>query len=151
MGIEVGLKTFPSFLFLIFAAFRFYDIRSIGFASRLTVYSKFFITKQVISYVLAFIYIALILLILTLPSKDNKDVAWFITLDKRPSCLIYLINAAAWIVSERLMSYEYRKRLSEAFYSHKLFWTLNLMTDIIGIAVDYQYLVSLDQNSFTSI
>jgi hypothetical protein len=53
-----------------------------------------------------------------------------------------LINAAAWIVSERLMRYEYRKRLSEAFYSHKLFWTLNLITDVIGIAVDYSYLVN---------
>jgi len=45
MGIEIGLKTFPSFLFLILATIRFYDIKSIGFASRITVYSKFFVTK----------------------------------------------------------------------------------------------------------
>ena len=55
--------------------------------------------------------------------------------------MVYLINATAWLMSERLMRYEYRKRLSEAFYSHKLFWTLNLVTDVIGLAIDYDSMV----------
>jgi hypothetical protein len=67
MGIDIGLKTFPSVLFLFCAAYRFADIKSIGFASRITVYSNFFITKQIISYVLAFLYLALIILIFSLP------------------------------------------------------------------------------------
>lgn len=118
------------------AAYRFADIKSIGFASRITVYSNFFITKQIISYVLAILYLTLIVLVFTLPDKD-ADICWFIFYQKQPSCLAYLIVISAWIVSERLMSYEYRKRLSEAFYSHKLFWSLNLVTDIIGICVNY--------------
>jgi len=85
----------------------------------------------------------MVIVILSLPSGDNKnnDVCWFITTNRRLACLAYLVNASAWVVSERLMRYEYRKRLSEAFYSHKLFWTLNLLTDIIGLAVDYDEMV----------
>lgn len=36
--------------------------------------------------------------------------------------LIMFIQTLAWLGSVRLLVYEYRKGLSEVWYSHKLFW-----------------------------
>lgn len=119
MAVEIGMETFPSVLFLILATVRFFEIKSIGFASRTTVYTKFFITKRLISLLMMFLYLALIIIIFAIPSdKKDKNVCWLIDYERKPTCLIYLVNAAAWLVSERLLRYEYRKRLSEAIYSH---------------------------------
>ena len=119
MIIEIGVKTFPSFLFLILALVRFKEIRSIGFASRITVYSKLFLLKEVISYTLVFFYLTLIVIVFSLPDKGaNDDICWFTIYSKQAASLVYLVNASAWLVSELLMRYEYRKRLSEAIYSH---------------------------------
>jgi hypothetical protein len=84
MIIEVGVKTFPSFLFLILALVRFYEIKSIGFASRTTVYSKLFVTKQIISYILVFFYLSMIIIIFALPDSKTykKNVCWFLLYSK---------------------------------------------------------------------
>lgn len=39
--------------------------------------------------------------------------------------LFMLFQTFAWLGSVRLLIYEYRKGLSEVWYSHKLFWVSN--------------------------
>mmetsp|Transcript_32303 Transcript_32303/g.31603 ORF Transcript_32303/g.31603 Transcript_32303/m.31603 type:complete len:119 (+) Transcript_32303:73-429(+) len=118
MIVEVGVETLPSFLFLILATVRFYQIKSIGFASRITVFTKFFLTKRILSLLMMIMYMSVIVITLSLPySFAGENICWFLDYNKKPACLCYLINAAAWIVCERLLRYEYRKRLSEAIYA----------------------------------
>lgn len=44
------------------------------------------------------------------------------------------LSIAAWILSERLLVYQYRKGLSEQWYSHKMFWILNAGANIGALA-----------------
>lgn len=66
MVIEVGIKTIPSVLFIILATIRFFQIKDIGFASRNTNYSSFFIAKVVISAFLSGMFLLLIIIIISL-------------------------------------------------------------------------------------
>ena len=102
-------------MFLVLGTIRFFEIRPIGFASRVTVYSRFFIAKMAISYFLCLLYLSLTILGLTLDTIDSgrNTTIWFINYGVRPVCLIYIVFAGAWLYSARLMRYEYRKRLSE--------------------------------------
>lgn len=43
--------------------------------------------------------------------------------------MLSLVNMAAWIISGKFLVYEYRKRLSEGFLTHQLFWTLSFAVD----------------------
>ncbi len=43
--------------------------------------------------------------------------------------MLSLFNMAAWIISGKLLVYEYRRRLSEGFLTHQLFWTLSFAVD----------------------
>jgi len=45
---------------------------------------------------------------------------------------------AAWLVSSLLSDYEYKKSLSEAIYSHQIFWTLNLIILIIVTSLQFE-------------
>ena len=49
-------------------------------------------------------------------SKTEGKIATYFIL------LIMFIQTLAWLGSVRLLVYEYRKGLSEVWYSHKLFW-----------------------------
>jgi uncharacterized membrane protein HdeD (DUF308 family) len=42
---------------------------------------------------------------------------------------LLLVNVIAWIVGAFLLVYEYRKKNSETFYTHHLFWSLSLIFD----------------------
>jgi hypothetical protein len=44
------------------------------------------------------------------------------------------LSIAAWILSERLLVYQYRKGLSEQWYSHKMFWILNAAANLGALA-----------------
>jgi hypothetical protein len=46
---------------------------------------------------------------------------------------------AAWLAGARLMSYEYSKRLSEAFYAHWFFWSTMCMNNLVFLVLNYTY------------
>jgi hypothetical protein len=125
---------------------RFTSIRSIGFY-RTTIYSKLFISKMTVSWLLVALYVMLILLAYILPAtwKNSEFITRY---DHRSLSFIYLINIAAWIVSIKLMAYEYRKGLSEGFYSHQLFWMLNTLISFAIFFVSFTDLVNTHDSIF---
>ena len=48
--------------------------------------------------------------------------------------VIRFFSIVAWFLSERLLEYQYRKGLSEQWYSHKAFWILNAMINAGSLA-----------------
>ena len=55
--------------------------------------------------------------------NDEDEIRLFIGFTKAYSCVI-------WIGASVLLVYEYRKGLSESWYSFKLFWTLTAIMNI---------------------
>ena len=137
---ELGVKSVPSVLFLIAATMRFCEIRSIGFA-RIMHYSVFFMCKIVSSLLLSFLNLLLVLLAMSM-RKDAHQSLWMVKTDHRLLSLVYLVDVAAWAASAALLTYEYRKRLSEAIYSHFMFWFLNFVLILVVVILNYKYYVS---------
>jgi hypothetical protein len=52
--------------------------------------------------------------------------------------VVTIFNIGAWVVSAKLLYYDYRKRLSEGRSTHKLFWTLNLVIDATITAISFR-------------
>jgi hypothetical protein len=52
--------------------------------------------------------------------------------------LLGLLNVAAWIVSAKLMIYDYRKSMSEGLLTHGLFWLLSLIIETVFVAHDFE-------------
>jgi len=50
-----------------------------------------------------------------------------------------ILHVFAWIGSYRLLIYEYRKGLSEAWYSHKFFWIMNFFAFTVSFAYGAWY------------
>ena len=48
-----------------------------------------------------------------------------------------LFNAMVWYGCFKLLVYQYRKGLSERWYSHKMFWAFNLFFLLVGIGYSY--------------
>lgn len=121
------------------AIIRFRSIRAIGFY-RTTIYSKLFLSKLIMSWMLVAQYALLIIFAYFLP-KSWVDSEIITRTDHRSLCFIYVINIIAWIASIKLMAYEYRKGLSEGFYSHQLFWMLNAIASFAVFFVNFSELV----------
>lgn len=64
--------------------------------------------------------------------------------------LIYLINLGAWIISYLLLKFEYKRRLSEAYYAHYAFWILNFLLILVTVIVNYRDYVKLSFNQIGS-
>ena len=141
--VDFGIRLIPSVVFLLFAWRRFENIRPLGFA-KLTVYSKFFKFKVAMQYIQAALEFIIMMLFITnyaylhsMRSKLNKV---------RVAPLLSLFNIAAWIISGKFLIYEYRKRLSEAFFTHQLFWTLSFAVDAFLTFSNYELYVSIFNN-----
>jgi hypothetical protein len=113
---EIVLKSIPNVLFILTALIRYYEVKSIGFA-RVSHYSIFFILKIGVSCFMAFLNFMLILLSFTM-NPNWKQSIWTVKADLRFLSLVYLLEVFAWTISAFLLAYEYKKRLSEAYYSH---------------------------------
>jgi hypothetical protein len=61
----------------------------------------------------------------------------------RVAPLLSLFNIAAWILSGKFLIYEYRKRLSEEFLTHQLYWTLTFSVDAFLTFSNYQLYVRI--------
>ena len=51
----------------------------------------------------------------------------------------YIFQAIAWFYGSWLMTFEYQRLLSEAWYSNQMFWLLNLIFEVIGFAIQIRY------------
>lgn len=109
---------------MILTAIRFVEIRPIGF-SKTTSYSKLFLAKLSLQFVQALVQ-ALILIFFLIPLDDVTDSDEI--REYRFLTLLYIVNIIAWIVAGKLLAYEYRKRLSETYYTHWLYWVLSFMS-----------------------
>ena len=66
---------------------------------------------------MAFINLSLIVLSLAMPDKYGTTL-WIVKSDNRFLSLVFILNIAAWLLAIKLLKFEYKRRLSEAYYSH---------------------------------
>jgi len=64
----------------------------------------------------------------------------------RVAPLLSIVNMVAWYISGKFLVYEYRKRLSEGFLTHQLFWTLSFAVDAFLTFSNYDLYVSILYN-----
>ena len=65
----------------------------------------------------------------------------------RVAPLLSIVNMVAWYISGKFLVYEYRKRLSEGFLTHQLFWTLSFVVDAFLTFSNYDLYVSILYNN----
>ena len=98
----------------------------------MTKYSPFFKTKVGISFVMGVFDVVQFLMILALP-QGAKHSGWVNLCSLNVYSLFYLFQATAWFYGTWLMIFEYRRLLSEAWYSHQLYWVLNLTIECVSV------------------
>ena len=140
---ELCTKSFAGLLFLIGATYRFQDIRPIGFTRR-THYSKLFVSKLFAQYFQAILQLMLIILHFIVPLFQNEELIPFNEIygDLKYISLLQILNVAGWIVGGKLLAYEYRKRLSETYYTHWFYWTWMFIADLAFLVINYDVYVS---------
>ena len=142
-------QNIPALVFIFAGTFNFYQIRSIGF-NRIVNYSLMFKLKLYSSSTMIILSCVQIIVLLTKafmsevpPDQRHLDHQYSESLrncidemlgtQSGPEStiatyfilLIMLVQTLAWLGSVRLLVYEYRKGLSEVWYSHKMFWVSN--------------------------
>lgn len=137
---ELFCKSFPALVFLFTAATRYVEIGSIGY-SKTTTYSKLYKFKIYTQYVQVLTEIAIITLYFVEPliKPGGTRRASSYIFEQRWYSLVFTVNMLAWVVSARLLRFEYRKRLSEAFYAHWFFWSLMLIDNMLFLLLNFQY------------
>lgn len=143
---EVFLVNIPPLLFIVAGFVNFKYVRSIGF-NRVVQFSNWFKAKIYLTYMMVFINILVAILGLVrfdIWEDDNGSNA-----DNSRVCqameqgdgiqyvyvVLKMVNAVVWFASLKLLIYQYRKGLSEVWYSHKMFWILEIATN--GYALWY--------------
>ena len=135
---EVYIVNAPSLIFLITGLLNFYKIRSIGF-NRVVKYSTLFKVKRYT--VIAIILLNVVKFTLTMFDdgwwqkylEENKNQSNYKSLNFIFSTL-RIIGVFTWLASLKLMVYQYRKGLSEPWYSLKLFWYSNFVVHMYTVS-----------------
>lgn len=143
--IELLFINLPSFLFIAAGAINFKYVRSIGF-NRVVKFSNWFKFKICLCWIM--IAIDLLVAIMVVAHVDFWN--WnFDGSSTSPLCMTFsgdgaafriayvvlkLINAIVWYSSIKLLIYQYRKGLSEVWYSHKMFWVLHVAINSWALA-----------------
>lgn len=138
---ELFCKSFPALVFLITALVRYVEVQPIGF-SRTTIYSKLYRFKLYTQYLQVLLEILIITLYFVEPlikNRGHNHRASTYIFEARWFSLVFCVNMVAWLVAARLMRYEYRKRLSEAFYAHWFFWSLMLIDNVVFLILNFAY------------
>lgn len=81
-------------------------------------------------------------------SANNSQSIWIVQAGKRWLSFVFVINIAAWAISAKLLAYEYKKGLSEAYYAHQLFWSLTLIIQVIVLILNFNNYVRTDYVMF---
>ena len=127
---EVYVANIPAILFVPMAVVNFVSVRSIGF-NRVVKYSPLFKSKRVLMVLMICLNIAKI--VTSLVTRDAHIVQDCPKLE-----YVYItmkvIQIISWVAGYFLLVYQYRKGLSEKWYSHTMYWYLNFAVYIyIGI------------------
>ena len=78
-------------------------------------------------------------IIICYAAQPNSLQAWINICSDDNFSLFYGVQALAWFLSTVLMVIEYKRGLSEAWYSNQMFWSLNLLFQIITVSVCHNY------------
>ena len=159
VSFELVAGNIPALLFLIAGLVNFRRVRSGGF-NRIVKYSVFFTCKLAICCIVGLLNFAVVIVAVAKPelidsglyqgqyeqclgalggladALDGDDTPS--DHDKLDTLKVYIVfsrtlSIIAWLVSYKLLIYLYRKGLSEFWYSHKLFWSLNAIVDLVCI------------------
>lgn len=135
MAFDLVGANLPCVIFFFAGIINFYRIRSIGF-NRVVQFSRLFILKRNLCYLIALLdLVYFVVTMVNAPMVDEKGCNYenclkFMNLQRDDHDMKIFIGVTkffsfvVWIASATLLVYEYRKGLSESWYSFKLFWTL---------------------------
>lgn len=140
---EVFISNIPALIFMIAGPIDFFHIRSIGF-NRVVKYSVHFKFKL---YTVSIICLSEVIRVILFNVQhvwwekhfngNNEQCDHHLTFEVYYT-LLSIVTAVAWVGSFNLMIYQYRKGLSETWYSLKMFWILNALVQtyvfIYGLA-----------------
>ena len=138
--LDLGLKQLPSLIFLITSVIRYCHINHIAYGNRLY-YSRLSRAKFILQLFMAAVSLVLIVLDFALPITLFES-PWIIRYNLRLLSLIYLVNSLAWLVSAWLVKLEYTRMINEAWYTHKLFWSLNFVVELMITIFEFNRYVS---------
>lgn len=132
LGLEFGVKTLPVVVFLVAATVRFLQIRHI--ARGKVLYSNILKAKVVLSFLMG------LLVFINLPANyiqnpDNGNSTWVSQCGLDGWSWFYALDAVGWFVCCYLLVFEYQRLMTEAWYSTKLFWVLNILCAVVTIMV----------------
>jgi hypothetical protein len=137
--LELGVTMFPAVFFIFAGLMYFNEIRSIGF-NRVVQYSQLFKWKYRACLLMAFINVMSIILSVAKSNQyielnDCYDMDHDADAEKELVVDITIISknviyVVGWLGSYYLLIYQYRKGLSETWYSHQMFWILNFVAQI---------------------
>lgn len=126
----------PAALFILMAIARYYKTKPIGFVKTL-VLTKFFQVKWLLQYFQAVLELVMVLAFVLgyayspgVQREGVKETALW--------SMVTVFNIGAWIVSGKLLYYDFRKRLSDGRSTHKLFWILNFAIDAILTIISFR-------------
>ena len=136
---ELFSRTLPAFVFLVATIVRYYEIEPIA-VTKTTSYSTMFKVKVLLQAVLGLVEILTIVFYFQEPPADHPLNYVF---EKRGVSFVLLINVIAWAVAAWLLAYEYKRGLSEAFYTHWFFWTIMLLDDVVFFGINFTLYVSI--------
>lgn len=132
LSMEFGVKSFPGLLFLFCGTYRYFSMRHMAKSSvRKT---KLFKVKVFLNALMAVVCLLYCVVVFATPPQINLS-SWINQCDKEYYSLIYLVQTLAWTVSCWLMTFEYERLLSEAWYANQLFWALNLVAEFATVVV----------------
>lgn len=112
---EFGVKIIPSLLFFVLGTMRYLKIKDHGQGR--VIYSLHFKFKFCISAFMGIAYIIYIFVCWAQP-EDAAHSSWINQCGDDYFVVFYAIQGCAWLFSCLLMSYEYRRRLSEEWYAN---------------------------------
>lgn len=139
LGLEFGAKTIPAVLFFILGMIRFCKIKDYGQGR--TRYSVFFKSKCIICLSLTILNFFSIFLVFVMPDSLDNGI-WVSKCGQEYWTFFYALQGLSWAFAVWLMIFEYQRLLSEAWYANQLFWSLNLLLEVIDFAVLFDNYVS---------
>ena len=145
VGFELVIANLPSLLFLVTGVINFRQVKGSGF-NRIVTYSVFFQYKLVICVLAGLLNLVIIVVAMLAPSAIDASGNYGTCLQKLSPSVFEntatnvrlfvgasrILSIVAWAISYKLLVYLYRKGLSEFWYAHKMFWSLNALCTLIA-------------------
>lgn len=142
---ELVIANVPMLLFLITGLINFRQVKGSGF-NRIVSYSVFFQCKLAICVLAGLVNLGIIVVAMISPEAIDASGSYgsclhilspqlFKHADANVRLFVgasRILGIVAWAISYKLLVYLYRKGLSEFWYAHKMFWSLNALCTLIA-------------------